>query len=48
MTENKKTSIQISVETKDRLNQLGLKGDTYDQIIIRLLEKASKKRRQYQ
>ena len=38
-----KTSIQVSQETKNRLTQLGLKGDTYDDIIRRLLDKHSKK-----
>ena len=37
------TTIQVSVETKDRLAKLGLKGDTYDVIIQRLLDKLSKK-----
>ena len=44
MTE-KKTSIQISKETKDRLAKLGIKGDTYDAIIVRLLDRLQKKER---
>lgn len=39
----KMTSIQVSQETKDRLTQLGLKGDTYDAIVCRLLDKLGKK-----
>ncbi len=39
----KMTSIQVSVETKERLNNLGIKGDTYDGIIQRLLIKVGKK-----
>jgi len=37
-----KTSIQVTQETKDRLAKLGLKGDTYDNIIQRLLDKLKK------
>jgi len=33
------TTIQIKVETKKKLEQLGKKGDTYDQIINRLIDK---------
>ncbi|MHC1602380.1 MAG: DUF7557 family protein [Methermicoccaceae archaeon] len=32
------TTIQISKETKERLAQLGRKGDTYEAIIRRLLD----------
>lgn len=39
----KMTSIQVSVETKDRLAKLGIKGDTYDDIVSRLLDKLGKK-----
>ncbi|MHC1597045.1 MAG: DUF7557 family protein [Methermicoccaceae archaeon] len=35
----KKTTIQISVETRDRLASLGRKGETYEDIIRRLLDK---------
>lgn len=38
-----KTSIQISVETKDRLIKLGKKSETYDDIIRRLLDQQSRK-----
>ena len=40
----KQTSIQLSPETKDRLTKLGLKGDTYDTIVNRLLDKLGKKK----
>jgi predicted DNA-binding protein len=39
----KMTSIQVSVETKDRLTKLGITGDTYDTIVRRLLDKVGKK-----
>lgn len=44
MTE-KKTSIQISVDTKERLVKLGRKDETYDDIIRRLLDQQSRKRK---
>ncbi len=34
------TTIQISPETRDKLKALGAKGDSYDDIIQRLLKKA--------
>jgi len=34
-----KTSIQITKDTKNRLTKLGIKGDTYDDIIQRLLDR---------
>lgn len=37
------TTVQISVETRDRLMALGKKGDTYEEIILELLN--SMKRR---
>ena len=37
------TTIQVSVETKETLSKLGIKGDTYDGIIKRLLDKVGKK-----
>ena len=37
------TTIQVSVETKDKLMKLGVMGDTYDGIIQRLLDKRGKK-----
>ena len=36
-THAKKPLIQVSQETKDRLDKIGGKGDTYDTIIVRLL-----------
>ena len=35
---NGKTTIQVSKETKSKLNEIGKKGDTYDSIIQKLLE----------
>ena len=32
------TSVQVSVETRDRLKERGKKGETYDEIITRLLK----------
>jgi len=37
------TTIQISTETRDALKKYGKKGDTYDDIISRLIEKAKNK-----
>lgn len=37
----KKTSIQISFETKKALDRLGDKGDTYEDIIRRLIKNCS-------
>ena len=45
MSEN--TSIHVSRETKSRLAQLGIKGETYDGIIQRLLDKLKKKDKPY-
>ncbi len=39
-----KTSIQVTQETRDRLSKLGIKGDTFDGIIRRLLDKLGDKR----
>lgn len=39
------TTIQVSRETQGRLSKLGGKGDTYDEIIKRLLGKAERKLR---
>jgi len=39
----KMTSIQVRVETKDRLKTLGIMGDTYDDIVQRLLDRLGKK-----
>ncbi len=40
---SKMTSISVSQETKERLAKLGIKGDTYHDIIRRLLDKLGKK-----
>ena len=39
-----KTTIQISKETKDLISTFGLKGESYEDIIKRLYEIASKER----
>ena len=36
------TTIQISKMTRDQLRQLGRKGETYDQVLHRLIEIAGK------
>lgn len=41
---NDNTTIQVSRLTKAKLDRLGVKADTYDDIICRLLEKAGQKR----
>lgn len=39
MTEhNKNTTIQLTIETRNELKVLGTKGETYDEIIKRLIE----------
>jgi len=35
---SKKTTIWVSVELRERLKQLGKKGDTYEDILNRLLD----------
>jgi len=40
MTKESITTIQISKETRDKLKELGKKGDTYDEIVKRLLKLA--------
>jgi hypothetical protein len=37
---NDLTTIQISKVTRDQLRQLGTKGETYDQLVLRLIEMA--------
>ncbi len=46
---DKKTTIAISMDTKDRLDSLGGKGDTYDGIILILLDQVTgkKKRKEF-
>ena len=46
MKKEERTSIQVSMATKDRLDKIGLKKDTYNDILIRLLDQAKRKRRQ--
>ena len=41
----KKTTIELSFELKEKLKELGKKGDTYEDIIWRLLEKQQTKER---
>ena len=41
----KKTTIQITMNTKDRLDKIGLKKDTYDDIIVRLLDHSKRNKR---
>ncbi len=36
------TTIQISKVTRDQLRKLGRKGETYDQVLLRLIEIARK------
>jgi len=35
---NKNTTIQLAVKTRDELKALGTKGETYDEIIARLIK----------
>jgi len=32
------TTIQVTPETRDKLKEVGKKGETYEQIIVRLLQ----------
>ena len=36
------TTIQINKATRDQLRQLGRKGETYDQVVLRLIEMAKR------
>lgn len=40
-----KTSIQVTVKTKERLDKIGFKKDTYDDILNRLLDQVTRKRK---
>ena len=42
---SERTSIQVSKDTKARLEALGLKGDTFDVVVRRLLDKTARKRK---
>jgi len=44
MDKRGKTTIEVSVETRDQLKELGKKGETYDEIIRRLLKLAKQKK----
>lgn len=37
---NDMTTIQISKVTREELRQLGFKGETYDELLVRLIEMA--------
>lgn len=41
---SKKTTIAVFTYTKDRLNNFGGKGDTYDDILNRLMDYKEKKK----
>jgi len=41
MNRKGKTTIELSKETRDQLKELGKKGETYDQIVRRLLKLAT-------
>ena len=43
MEQEDATTIQLSRETRDQLKELGKKGETYDEIIRRLLKLAKQK-----
>jgi len=38
MRKQKSTTIQVSIETREELKSLGSKGETYDEIIKKLLK----------
>lgn len=40
---NKMTTIAVTFENKERLAKLGMKNDSYDTILCRLLDKLGKK-----
>lgn len=40
---NETTTIKISTELRDKLKELGKKGETYEEIIMKLLKNADKK-----
>ena len=37
------TTLQVRTETRDRLKSIGMKGESYDTIINRILDKESSK-----
>jgi len=42
MDQTTKTSIQVDSEIRDELKRMGVKGETYQDIIIRLIRKSKK------
>ena len=44
MNDKDKTSIQISRNTKEELDKIGKKGDTYDSIVRRLIKSGHENR----
>jgi hypothetical protein len=36
------TTIQISIETREKLKERGRKGETYEDVILRLMEESDK------
>ena len=42
MSDNENTTIQISNETKQLLDEFGRKGETYNKVILRLLQGVKK------
>lgn len=38
----KQTTIRLTVETREKLKRLGRKGETYEQIVSRILEEIGK------
>jgi len=44
MDRPKSTTIQVTVETRDKLQSLGSKGETYDEIIQRLVKSYENKK----
>lgn len=46
MSEDGETSIKLRKETRDALKSVGKKGETYDGIINRLLDRALRRKRE--
>ena len=42
---DEKTTIQVTVKTKARLDKIGFKKDTYDDILNRLLDQLTRKKK---
>jgi hypothetical protein len=45
MSKEKLTTIKVKAETRDTLKSVGKKGETYDEIINRLLDRALRRKR---